>query len=94
MVQSISKVLLKPVAVPLTRLIKYLLLKPDSVRSDFTAAASRIGFLAKDLGGNPNVSARLEADFWTNNGKGDGGLTYPSCTLQNTITGRLVRPGH
>lgn len=48
--------------------------EPDSVRSDFTAAASRIGFLAKDLGGNPNVSARLEADFWTNNGKGDGGL--------------------
>ena len=48
--------------------------EPDSTRSDFTAAASRIGFLAKDLGGNPNVSARLEADFWTNNGKGDGGL--------------------
>lgn len=48
--------------------------EPDSVRSDFTAAASRIGFLAKDLGGNPNISARLEADFWTNNGKGDGGL--------------------
>lgn len=48
--------------------------EPDSVRSDFTLAASRIGFLAKDLGGNPNVSARLEADFWTNNGKGDGGL--------------------
>src|SRR5690606_14536456 len=49
-------------------------IEPDSVRSDFTAAASRIGFLAKDLGGNPKVSARLEADFWTNNGKGDGGL--------------------
>lgn len=48
--------------------------EPDSTRSDFTLAASRIGFLAKDLGGNPNVSARLEADFWTNNGKGDGGL--------------------
>ena len=48
--------------------------EPDSVRSDFTAAASRIGFLAKDLGGNPNISARLEADFWTNSGKGDGGL--------------------
>jgi hypothetical protein len=48
--------------------------EPDSVRSDFTLAASRIGFLAKDLGGNPNVSARVEADFWTNNGKGDGGL--------------------
>jgi len=48
--------------------------EPDSVRSDFTLAASRIGFLAKDLGGNPNISARLEADFWTNNGKGDGGL--------------------
>lgn len=48
--------------------------EPDSVRSDFTLSASRIGFLAKDLGGNPNVSARLEADFWTNNGKGDGGL--------------------
>src|SRR5690606_34192074 len=50
------------------------LIDSGSVRSDFTAAASRIGFLAKDLGGNPNVSARLEADFWTNNGKGDGGL--------------------
>ncbi|WP_168405866.1 DcaP family trimeric outer membrane transporter [Acinetobacter indicus] len=50
------------------------LVDSGSVRSDFTAAASRIGFLAKDLGGNPNVSARLEADFWTNNGKGDGGL--------------------
>lgn len=48
--------------------------EPDSVRSDFTLAASRIGFLAKDIGGNPNISARLEADFWTNNGKGDGGL--------------------
>lgn len=48
--------------------------EPDSVRSDFTLAASRIGFLAKDIGGNPNVSARVEADFWTNNGKGDGGL--------------------
>ncbi|WP_104490146.1 DcaP family trimeric outer membrane transporter [Acinetobacter indicus] len=48
--------------------------EPDSVRSDFTLAASRVGFLAKDLGGNPNISARLEADFWTNNGKGDGGL--------------------
>lgn len=48
--------------------------EPDSTRSDFTVAASRIGFLAKDLNGNPNVSARLEADFWTNNGKGDGGL--------------------
>ncbi len=50
------------------------LVDSGSVRSDFTAAASRIGFLAKDLGGNPNVSARLEADFWTGNGKGDGGL--------------------
>lgn len=48
--------------------------EPDSTRSDFTVAASRIGFLAKDLNGNPNISARLEADFWTNNGKGDGGL--------------------
>lgn len=50
------------------------LVDSGSVRSDFTAAASRIGFLAKDLGGNPNVSARLEADFWTGNGRGDGGL--------------------
>lgn len=48
--------------------------EPDSVRSDFTLAASRLGFLAKDLAGNPNISARLEGDFWTNNGKGDGGL--------------------
>lgn len=48
--------------------------EPDSVRSDFTLAASRIGFLAKDIGGNSNISARVEADFWTNNGKGDGGL--------------------
>lgn len=48
--------------------------EPDSVRSDFTLAASRIGFLIKDLGGNPNLSARVEADFWTNNGKADGGF--------------------
>ncbi|NHC02739.1 porin [Acinetobacter sp. 187] len=46
----------------------------DSTRSDFTAAASRIGFLAKDLKGDPNIFARVETDFWTNAGKGDGGL--------------------
>lgn len=57
-------------------------IEPDSTRSDFTAAASRIGFLAKDLGGNPNVSARLEADFWTNNGKGDGGLRIRQAYLK------------
>ena len=44
----------------------------DSVRSDFTAAASRIGVHIKELGGDPNVKARLEADFWTNGGRGDG----------------------
>lgn len=48
--------------------------EPDSVRSDFTLAASRLGFLIKDIHGNPNVSARLEADFWSNGGKGDGGF--------------------
>lgn len=48
--------------------------EPDSVRSAFTLAASRVGFLAKDIGGNPNISARVEADFWTNGGKGDGGF--------------------
>lgn len=48
--------------------------EPDSVRSAFTLAASRVGFLAKDISGNPNISARVEADFWTNGGKGDGGF--------------------
>lgn len=57
-------------------------IEPDSTRSDFTVAASRIGFLAKDLGGNPSVSARLEADFWTNNGKGDGGLRIRQAYLK------------
>ena len=46
--------------------------EPDSTRSDFTAAATRIGVNVKDLAGNPNVKARLEADFWTNGGRGDG----------------------
>ena len=46
--------------------------KPDSTRSDFTAAATRIGVDIKDLAGNPNVKAKIEADFWTNGGRGDG----------------------
>ncbi len=48
--------------------------QPDSIRSDFTVAASRIGFDIKDLGGNSNIKAKIEADFWVNNGKGDGSL--------------------
>lgn len=48
--------------------------EPDSVRSDFTLAASRIGLNIKDLGGNPNIKAKIETDFWTNSGKGDGGV--------------------
>lgn len=43
-------------------------------RSDFSMAATRLGVNIKNLGGNPDISAKLEADFWTNNGKGDGAL--------------------
>lgn len=46
--------------------------EPDSTRSDFTAAATRIGVNIKDLAGNPNVKAKIEADFWSNGGRGDG----------------------
>lgn len=43
-------------------------------RSDFTVAASRIGFDIKNLAGREEVKAKLEADFWVDNGKGDGKL--------------------
>lgn len=43
-------------------------------RSDFTIAASRIGFDIKNLAGREDVKAKLEADFWVDNGKGDGKL--------------------
>ncbi|TCB48274.1 carbohydrate porin [Acinetobacter terrestris] len=43
-------------------------------RSDFTIAASRIGMDIKNLAGREDVKAKLEADFWVDNGKGDGKL--------------------
>lgn len=43
-------------------------------RSDVSVAASRLGLNIKNLGGNENVTGKLEVDFWNNGGKGDGAL--------------------
>ena len=64
--------------------------KPDSTRSDFTAAATRIGVDIKDLAGNPNVKAKIEADFWTNGGRGDGNFRVRHAYLP--IIGPLGKP--
>lgn len=46
----------------------------NGTRSDFTVAASRIGVDVKNLAGHEDVNGKLEADFWVDNGKGDGKL--------------------
>ncbi|MEG0342189.1 MAG: DcaP family trimeric outer membrane transporter [Acinetobacter sp.] len=43
-------------------------------RSDFTIAATRFGVDIKNLADREDVKAKLEADFWVDNGKGDGKL--------------------
>lgn len=42
--------------------------------SDFTAATSRLGLDIKKITKNENLNAKLEVDFWSDQGKGDGKL--------------------